>query len=44
MTSLETGGKTERVGHVLTVFRKSASGKWLLARDANLMAAGKPHA
>jgi ketosteroid isomerase-like protein len=38
MTSLETGAKTERSGHVLTVFRKSLSGGWLLARDANLMA------
>jgi uncharacterized protein (TIGR02246 family) len=42
MTSPETGGKTERTGHVLTVFRKSPSGSWLLARDANLLAAGKP--
>lgn len=42
MTSLETGGRTERAGHVLTVFRKSPSGTWLLARDANLMAAGRP--
>ncbi len=41
MTNLETGGKTERVGHVLTVFRKAPSGEWLLARDANLMAVGK---
>lgn len=42
MTFVETGSKTERAGHVLTVFRKSPSGTWLLARDANLMAAGKP--
>jgi uncharacterized protein (TIGR02246 family) len=42
MTFMETGSKTERAGHVLTVFRKSPSGTWLLARDANLMAAGKP--
>jgi uncharacterized protein (TIGR02246 family) len=41
MTNAETGSRTERVGHVLTVFRKSPAGKWLLARDANLMAAGK---
>ena len=40
MTSPETGAKTERSGHVLTVFRKSPSGAWLLARDANLMMAG----
>jgi uncharacterized protein (TIGR02246 family) len=37
MTNLETGGRTERIGHVLTVFRKTPSGEWLLARDANLM-------
>lgn len=42
MTSTVTGVRTERVGHVLTVFRKSAAGEWLLARDANLMAVGAP--
>ena len=42
MTSTETGNKTERAGHVLTIFRKSPSGTWLLARDANLMASDKP--
>ncbi len=42
MTSPETGVRTERAGHVLTVFRKSPSGAWLLARDANLMVSGKP--
>jgi uncharacterized protein (TIGR02246 family) len=42
MTSPETGSRTERAGHVLTVFRKSPSGDWRLARDANLMAAGPP--
>jgi len=41
MTSVETASKTERAGHALTVFRRSPSGTWLLARDANLMAAGK---
>lgn len=41
MTSKETGGNTKREGHVLSVFRKSPSGKWLLARDANLFPAGK---
>jgi uncharacterized protein (TIGR02246 family) len=44
MTSRETGSRTEREGHVLTVFRKSPTGEWLLARDANLMAAGPPKA
>ena len=38
------GGKTsEASGYVLTVFQRSPSGKWLLARDANLVAgAGNP--
>jgi uncharacterized protein (TIGR02246 family) len=44
MTSTETGVRTERAGHVLTVFRRSPAGGWLLARDANLMAAGKVEA
>jgi len=35
--------RVESSGHVLTVYRKSPSGQWLLARDANLMAgAGNP--
>jgi len=39
----EAGGKWENSGHVLSVFQRSGTGKWLLARDANLMAgAGKP--
>jgi len=39
MTALDSGSKMERAGHALTVFRKSPSGAWLLARDANLLAA-----
>jgi uncharacterized protein (TIGR02246 family) len=41
MTNAESGARTERTGHVLTVFRKSPCGEWMLARDANLMGAGK---
>lgn len=41
VTPLETGGRTERAGHVLTIFRRSPSGAWLLARDANLMYVGE---
>ena len=37
MTMTETGKSSTREGHVLTVFRKSAAGKWQLARDANLL-------
>lgn len=37
MTSTETGTKTRRAGHVLTVYRKSPDGKWRLCRDANPM-------
>jgi uncharacterized protein (TIGR02246 family) len=40
MTPKEKGAGVKREGHVLSVFRKSASGKWVLARDANLMPAG----
>ena len=39
MTMTDTGARTTREGHVLTVFRKSSSGRWLLARDANLLSA-----
>jgi len=37
MTSKESGEKMQRAGPVLTVFRKTPAGKWLLARDANLI-------
>ncbi|MFL6259131.1 MAG: hypothetical protein ACJ76Y_05410 [Thermoanaerobaculia bacterium] len=40
MTNTETGDRTERAGHTLTVFRKTPAGTWLLARDANLIKAG----
>jgi|SRR5258705_6973785 uncharacterized protein (TIGR02246 family) len=42
MTSKENGTSTERDGHVLSVFRKSPSGEWLLARDTDLIAAAGP--
>jgi uncharacterized protein (TIGR02246 family) len=35
--TLPDGGKKTREGYTLTVFRKSAAGKWQLSRDANLM-------
>ena len=35
------GGNTvRRSGYTLTIFRKQADGRWLLARDANLLTAG----
>jgi uncharacterized protein (TIGR02246 family) len=37
MTPKEQGAGAKREGHVLSIFRKSPSGKWVLARDANLM-------
>jgi ketosteroid isomerase-like protein len=38
-----TGKPWENSGDVLTVFHRSPSGEWLVARDANLMTgAGKP--
>ncbi len=43
LTPKDVGEKTQSSGYVLTVFRRSSSGKWLLARDANLMVgAGNP--
>jgi uncharacterized protein (TIGR02246 family) len=42
MKGIETRDENRRTGHVLTVFRKSAGGAWLLSRDANLMAPGTP--
>ncbi len=37
------GKRSEASGYVLTVFHRSSSGKWLLARDANLVVgAGNP--
>ena len=41
MTATQTGSRTTREGHVLSVFRKAPSDKWLLARDANLIQARK---
>jgi len=38
-TSVKTGERNERAGHVLTIFRKSADGAWRLSRDANLIGA-----
>jgi uncharacterized protein (TIGR02246 family) len=37
MTTLATGARSRRSGDVLTIFRKSPTGSWLLARDANLL-------
>ena len=43
LTPKQGGKPSEASGYVLTVFQRSASGKWLLARDANLVAgAGNP--
>ena len=37
MTPLAGGKATHLTGYTLTVFRKQADGRWLLARDANLL-------
>ncbi|MCZ7570362.1 MAG: nuclear transport factor 2 family protein [Ardenticatenaceae bacterium] len=42
VTSSESAHKTHRSGHVLTIFRKTPSGEWVLSRDANLMAPSTP--
>jgi len=38
VTMNEPGGRNTRAGYTLTIFRKD-NGKWLLARDANLLVA-----
>ena len=35
------GNAVERSGYTLTILRKQPDGRWLLARDANLLTAGK---
>jgi uncharacterized protein (TIGR02246 family) len=39
MTPLDGGEAIRRAGYTLTILRKKQDGKWLLARDANLLAA-----
>ncbi len=34
------GAPFRRAGHTLSLFRRGPDGRWLLARDANLMAGG----
>jgi uncharacterized protein (TIGR02246 family) len=34
-----SGTPTSHSGHILTILRKNADGKWLIARDANLLMA-----
>ena len=44
LTPKDGGKNWDNSGHALTVFNKSSSGKWLFARDANLMTgAGNPN-
>ncbi len=38
MIPLKGGPPMQRTGPVLTIFRKKADGKWVLSRDANLLA------
>jgi uncharacterized protein (TIGR02246 family) len=37
-TTLETGAVEQRSGDVLSIFRKETDGRWVLFRDANLLA------
>jgi uncharacterized protein (TIGR02246 family) len=39
VTSAHNATPMERSGHTLSILRRSEDGKWLLARDANLLAA-----
>ena len=42
VTVMPAGGNAvERSGYTLTIFQKQPDGLWLLARDANLLTAGK---
>ena len=38
LTPIPAGSVMSRAGHVLSIFRKEPDGKWVLYRDANLMA------
>jgi uncharacterized protein (TIGR02246 family) len=38
MTPKSGGTPVHRAGHTLTILRRSAEGKWAVARDANLLA------
>jgi len=38
MIPLKGGPPMQRTGPVLTIFRKKADGRWMLSRDANLLA------
>jgi len=38
MTPKSGGAPVHRAGHTLTILRKSADGRWAVARDANLLA------
>ena len=40
MTPLAGGAGNRRTGPTLSIFRRNASGRWVLARDANLLARG----
>jgi uncharacterized protein (TIGR02246 family) len=37
-TPLDGGEPTRRSGHTLSIFQRLADGRWVLARDANLLA------
>ena len=39
ITPLQGGSSSRRAGHILSVFRKEPDGRWVLFRDANLLAA-----
>ena len=40
MTPLAGGAANRRSGPTLSIFRREANGRWVLARDANLLARG----
>jgi uncharacterized protein (TIGR02246 family) len=44
MTPTDGGPPVRRSGHTLSVFRRLADGRWVLARDANLLTVEKDRA
>ena len=38
VTPMQGGSPSKRAGHTLSVFRKEPDGRWILFRDANLLA------
>jgi ketosteroid isomerase-like protein len=42
VTPITAGAPVRRSGHTLSIFQKLADGRWVLARDANLLTVQEP--